>query len=120
MNTPAEIAKLVGTWEVTESYPAGTNYRSSIRIDERGAYVAHAILEGKSDTITADMEGIFQVIDGMLVDTPTKASNTEARLPRTMCSRILRLDSREMVIHWEPNEEIAVPAKDVVFRRVEK
>ena len=120
MTPSAEISKLVGTWEVTGERPAGSTFLSTIRIDERGAYVAHVVVGGGAVTKTADMEGIFQVVDGVLVNTQTKDSNTKASLPRTIRSRIVRIESREMVIHWEPTEEINVPAKDVVFRRVEK
>jgi len=120
MKPPAEIAKLLGTWEVAGRHPGGSSFRSTINIDERGGYVAHVVVDFKTDTRTADMEGRFQIIDGVLVDTTTKDSNPAARLPRTIRSRIVRIDSREMVIHWEPNEEMDVTARDVVFRRVEK
>ena len=84
MTPSAEISKLVGTWEVTGERPAGSTFLSTIRIDERGAYVAHVVVGGGAVTKTADMEGIFQVVDGVLVDTQTKDSNTMASLPRTI------------------------------------
>jgi hypothetical protein len=120
MTTSAEISKLVGTWEVSGEHPAGSTFLSTIRIDERGAYVAHVVAEGGAVTRTADIEGIFRLVDGLLVDTQTKDSNTKTGLLRTIRSRIVRIESREMVIHWEPTEGINVPARDVVFRRVEK
>jgi hypothetical protein len=110
----------MGAWEATGNLPGGSSFRSTMSIDERGDYVAHVVVEGQSGIRTADMEGRLQVKDGMLFDTMTKHSNTNAVLPRTDRSRIVRMSGRETVIHWESNQDMVVPTNDVVFRRVEK
>jgi hypothetical protein len=47
-------------------------------------------------------------------------SNTNAVLPISSRARIVRVDDREVVLKWEPNQEMDFPINDVVFRKVQE
>src|SRR6266446_4444592 len=75
---------LAGTWVATANYSNGGSFRSTITVDRNGNYVCQVVAHGDSGVIrTADIEGKFQVRDGVLIDTMTKHSNTNAVLPRS-------------------------------------
>ena len=54
-----------------------------------------------------EIEGTLEVRDGFVIDTMTKHSQTNAPVPVTNRQRIVRMDSREMVLNsphsWETN-----------------
>jgi len=59
------------------------------------------------------MVGKFEVRDGVLIDTMTKNSSTNARLPMISRYRIIRSDRRELVIGVETDGR----TNEVVFRK---
>ena len=83
--------------------------------------MCQVVAHGESGVIrTADIEGKFQVRDGVLIDTMTKHSNTNAVLPRSTRARIVRINDREMVLNSESLGGQVSPTNDVVFRKVGK
>jgi hypothetical protein len=112
---------LSGTWVATGNYSSGTIFTSTITFDQNSNYVCRIVTQGASGTTrTSDIAGNFQIRGGMLIDTMTKHSNTNAVLPTSMPTRIARIDDREMVLKWESIEGEHSPTNDVVFRKVEK
>jgi hypothetical protein len=113
--------ELVGTWVVAGNYRNGGSFQSTFSIGRRGDYACRVVGTGTSGSLrTNDLEGTMRVSAGMLIDTMTKHSNTNAVLPMSSRGRIVRFDGRELVLKWVPNQEMIFPTSDVVFRRVEK
>jgi hypothetical protein len=63
---------------------------------------------------------VFQVQAGLLIDTMTNNSNTNAQLPLIWRARIVRIDDHEMVLRPEPTEEWAYPTNQLRFRKVSR
>ncbi len=113
--------KLTGNWVATGSYRNGGNFKSTLTIGRSGNYVCHLVTQGESGpTRTNALEGTFQIKDGILTDTVTKHSNTNAVLPMITRARIVRIDEGEMVLKWDLAEGVESATNEVVFRRLGK
>jgi hypothetical protein len=117
----AEVRRnLPGSWIAAGPDSAGGHFSNMITVARDGDYVAHVVSQYSSDGVerTYETAGKFEVRDGMLIDTMTKHSNTNAVLPYTFRSRIVRFDGRELVLKAEPNDQVSFPTNDVVLRKV--
>jgi hypothetical protein len=112
--------QLAGTWVVTGKYRDGGSFTSTIRIRQDGDYACRIIWHSESGTDrSSDLQGFFQIRAGVLIDTTTNHSNTNAVLPMTSRAHIVRFDGREMVLEWEHNQEWEFfPTNELVFRKV--
>lgn len=110
---------LAGTWAATGRYRNGQEFKSTVIVDQRGNYVCELVTQRESGRVqTNTLEGTFQAEEGVLTDTVTKHSNTNAVLPMIARARIVRLDDAEMILKWDLAEGIEAPTSEVVFRRL--
>lgn len=116
----AQVQKqLPGTWVVTGKNQHGGSFTSTIRIRQHGDYACRIVTHSESGTDrSSDLQGFFQVRAGVLIDTVTNHSNTNAVLPMMSRARIVRFDGRELVLEWEHNQEMDMPTNEQVFRKV--
>jgi hypothetical protein len=100
----AEIQqKMTGTWLIDKSY-----MKSMLTIASNGGYVCHLTHGG-----TCQLEGKFQVRDGILIDTITKSSITSEPVPINFTNQIIRVNDHELV--WKENS-----GGTPIWRKVEK
>jgi hypothetical protein len=110
--------KLAGTWIATGTYAEGGDFKSSMTIDSNGNYVCDLLVQRHSGTRTFQIRGIMVISNGMVVDTMTQHSNTNAtNLPIIFRERLVRFTEGELVINCDGQEG---PTNDVVFRRKTK
>jgi hypothetical protein len=116
----AQVRKrLPGTWVLTGTHRNGSTFTSTIAVSKAGNYVCRIVSHGESGSERSfDLKGMFRVQGGVLIDTITNHSNTNAVLPMIMRARIVHFDDREMVLESEPNQEVEFPTNQVVFRKV--
>jgi hypothetical protein len=81
-----------GTWVIDLSSVA----HSTIVVGADGGYVCR--MTGANGRVTATLEGTFAVTNGYLVDTVTKSSLANERVPNTSRGRIVLADGHEMVV----------------------
>jgi hypothetical protein len=106
---------LPGTWVAEGAGPPGSDFKSTLKIAPNGGYTCQIIRHGPSNAVrTTEMEGTFQVKDGVLNDTMTTHSNTNAPVPVGSRMRIVRMDNREMVLTYQDFYQ----TNTTVFRRV--
>jgi hypothetical protein len=107
---------LPGTWTLVAD---GKNPKSTIIVDPNGDYICEVIAQSSWDGVTRtyNLAGRWEVRDGILIDTMTKNSSTNARLPMISRSRIVRSDRRELVINVETNSSGDFLTNEVVFRK---
>jgi len=79
-----------GTWVIDFSRGA----HSTIVVGADGGYVCR--ITGANGRVAATLEGTFAVTNGYLVETTTKSSIANARVPATSRSRIVRADGHEI------------------------
>jgi hypothetical protein len=77
---------LPGTWKMSIG---------SVTVQPGGSYVLQYT---ESPTSVVTNEGNLQVRDGFLIDTVTRSSRTNARVPYVKRSRIIQADDRELTI----------------------
>ena len=110
--------ELMGTWVAEEVYTHGGSFESTVKIAPNGRYTCHVVHRNASNaTHNVEIEGTFQVKDGVLIDTMTKHSQTNAPVPTTFHERIVRMDRREMVLSDESYLQNTA-TNTVVWRKV--
>jgi hypothetical protein len=109
---------LPGSWIAAGNYPEGGRFTNTITVDPTGGYVCHVAAYGTDGILrTSDLAGKFEVRDGMLIDTMTRHSNTNAPLPSTSRCRIVRFDGRELVITLDESVRGNLKTNEVVLRK---
>jgi len=112
VESDAEIqAKLVGTW-VMERTNIDGELRDVLTIAADGSYVAEMTSVMSNETRRDSESGTILFRGGVLTDTTTSHSDTNARLPYVERTRIVRLDDRELVLQSEER-----PAVQGTWRR---
>jgi len=102
-----------GIWVVEGVYPSGGDFTSTITVAPDGAYRCQIVSHDSSNVArNFELEGTFRIQDGVLLDTNTKNSSTNARVPFISRSRILRMDERELVVNFEQD------TKETVFKKI--
>ncbi len=108
----AEIqAKLAGTWLMEKTNIDG-EHRDVVTIAADGSYLAEMTTVKSNETRRDSESGTILFRGGVLTDTTTSHSDTNARLPFVERTRIVRLDDRELVL--QPEEQ---PNGEGTFRR---
>jgi hypothetical protein len=99
-HSDAAIPKeMLGTWVAEGVYPQAGGFKSTMTIAPNGGYTCHLVSHNASNATRAyEIEGAFQIKDGVLIDTMTKHSQTNAPVPTTFHEGIVRMDRREMVL----------------------
>lgn len=101
-NDVAIPRELLGTWVTEGVYPQAGGFKSTLTVAPNGGYACHVVSHNASNATRAfEIEGTLQVKDGVLSDTMTKHSQTNAPVPITFHYRIVRMDRREMVLSDE-------------------
>ena len=77
---------LPGTWTMSIG---------SVTVQPGGSYV---LLYTESPTSVVTNEGNLEVRDGFLIDTVTRSSRTNTRVPYVKRARIIQADDRELII----------------------
>ena len=102
----AEIqAKLVGTWVMERTNIDGER-RDVLTIAADGSYVAEMTSVMSNETRRDSESGTSLFRGGVLTDTTTSHSDTNARLPYVERTRIVRLDDRELVLQSEERPDV--------------
>jgi len=102
----AEIqSKLVGTW-VRETTDNDGEYRTVDTISPDGSYAAEGTFVVSNKTRRFTEAGTILFSSGVLTQTTTRHSNTNARLPFVERTRIVRLDDRELVLQSEERPDV--------------
>ena len=109
--------KLSGTWILGPDGPA--HFQSRLTVNLNGRYTAHCKYVYLSNSVhTFDIEGIYQVKNGQLIDITTSHSmvTNQTKLPTTNICQIIRLTDRELVLDNGKTNEEAI----AVFHREKK
>lgn len=101
--------QVTGTWVVE----VGNNIRSVNLIRPDGSYAAK--VTGFTNGSVVMIEGTFRVKNGELVETVTKSSQPNEKVPFTVHGQIIRLNNHEMVAKWDTKPVSVV----VVARKVQ-
>jgi hypothetical protein len=112
--------KLTGNWILESGLLPTNEFQSRITVDSLGDYVVHASKTSSSNTVrTFDIEGIYQIKGGWLIDTVTNHSliTNKTRLPYFNTNRIVRLTEKQSIVVYsdETNETL-----QAIFRKEEK
>jgi len=114
VETDAEIQKkLAGTWVNEETNKYGDQFRTVTVIAPDGSYVAEGTFVVSNKTDRFSEAGTIRVSGGVLTDTTTKHSDTNARLPFVERTRIVRFNDRDLVLQSEERPEVSA-----TFRKV--
>lgn len=115
----AEVRQnLPGKWKRIGGDP-GITSEITWTVDSSGGYVCQIVSLRPEEAVprTNHMAGKLEVRDGVLIDTMTENSNTNARLPMISRYRIVRSDRRELVFNWEADGRGGFQTNEVVFRK---
>ena len=101
--------QMTGTWVVE----VGNNIRSVNIIKPDGSFAAK--VTGFTNGSVVMIEGTFLAKNGALVETVTKSSQQNEKVPFVVQGHIIRLNNQEMVAKWDTKPVSVV----VVARRVQ-
>jgi hypothetical protein len=119
----AEAQKnLSGRWTAAGDNSESSHFKSTVTVDPNGDYVCEVIFQSSWDgvTRTSNLAGRWEVRDGVLIDTITKHSQTNAILPMISSARIVRLDGRQLVLTYGSSNQGAFPTNEIVFRKEQR
>jgi len=102
--------QVTGTWVVD----VDQHIRSLNIIKPDGRFAAK--VTGFTNGSVIIIEGTFQARGGELIETVTKSSQKNEKVPFVVHGQIIRLNEREMVTKWDTKPQSVV----VVARRVQK
>jgi hypothetical protein len=100
--------KLAGTW----SWEFG-NERDTNVIASDGSYDEQLISTNSKGAKLFQSAGMWQIEDGIFIETVTNDSRAHARVPRIKSAQIVRVDAREFVIVWPDPDSTNEPVKSV-------
>ena len=98
-------AKLVGAWLMERTNIDG-ELRDVLTIAADGSYVAEMTTVKSNKTRRDSESGTILFRGGVLTDTTTSHSDSNARLPFVERKRIVRLDDRELVLQSEERPDV--------------
>jgi hypothetical protein len=101
-NSEAELQQqLSGTWKVERDFTNGGLFQSTVMVASNGIYVCDATNFGSKGVRPVHIEGTWEIKDGFLIDTMTKHSHTNARLPFVSSEKIIHFSTNELVVQYE-------------------
>jgi hypothetical protein len=114
--------KLPGTWVVEGSNTDDDRFKSAVTVDSSGHYVCQLVAHSRFDGVTRtyNIAGTFEVKNGLLIDTVTEHSNTNATLPMISRGLIVRANDRELAIRFDSNQELDFSTNEIVWRKEKK
>lgn len=104
---------LVGTWLSDQSYQSGY-YKITTVVAPDGTWVASIVSECKlcPDGVKIyDLAGTLELKDGILVDTITKHSQTNAPLPIKSYGEIIKLDESILIVRDKATKKLTTFTK---------
>lgn len=101
--------RLPGTWLFDSP---GHYFRSTLTIASNGGYVCQLTVSNRQSIRTNELEGTYQVKDGILIDTITKSSITNEPVPLVFSNQIIRVNNSEFVYRRLDMGNIVVFRKD--------
>jgi hypothetical protein len=111
---------LAGTWLFETNYPDGRKFESTITVGANGTYFGHINSLGHSNNFREfDIEGTWQIKDGFLIDTLTKHSQTNAKVPMVTRTRIVRSSDQELDVKIDDKQDPNF-GHEAVFRKAKK
>jgi len=109
---------LPGTWIITNI--DGRDVSSTISVGPNGAYDGQVVARVGQDGFakTFFLSGIFEVLNGLLIETTTKHSDTNAPVPMISTSCIIRIDEHELVMKYPTAPPgVSYPTNEIIFRK---
>jgi hypothetical protein len=108
--------ELSGTWMFEARFERGSNAEHTMTVAPDGSYALTVTFPSRTNgPRTIHFKGIFRVEGGFLIDTVTKDSQTNALVPSTNRSRIVRITGRELVLDYERLPGVVHPTNPIVF-----
>ncbi len=112
---------LPGTWVFEARYANGSSNQSTVEVAQDASYVCTLFLPGRTNgPRIIRQEGTWRVKDGVLIDTITKDSQTNARKPNTNYARIVSIDDQKLVLDYGKIPGVLQPTNQTVFRKQTK
>jgi len=113
--------QLPGVWMFEAKYASGSEALCRFTMASDGSYSSTITLPHRTNgPQVVSMEGTFRVEDGFLIDTVTKNSQTNASVPSTNRSRIVRIEGRELVLSDEKIPGTVSPTNETIYRKQTK
>lgn len=112
---------LPGTWVFEARYASGSSNQVTIEVAQDASYVCTVFLPGRTNgPRSIRQEGTWRVKDGVLIDTTTKDSQTNAPMPRTNYARVVGIDDHKLVFDFGKISGVVQPTNQTVFRKQTK
>lgn len=92
-----------------------------VEVAQDANYVSTVFLPRRTNgPRSIQQEGTWRVRDGVLIDTITKDSQTNAPTPNTNYARIVSIDDQKLVLDYVKITGAAYPTNQTVFRKQTK
>jgi hypothetical protein len=112
---------LPGTWVFEARHAYGGSIQYTVKVAEDASYVCTIVVPGRTNGPgSIHQEGTWRVKDGVLIDTITKDSQTNAPVPDTSYARIVSIDDQELVVDYVKVPWVVYPTNQTVFRKQTK
>jgi hypothetical protein len=112
---------LPGTWLFEARYASGSSNEWTVEVAQDASYVSTVVVPGRTNgPWSIHQEGTWRVKDGVLIDTITKDSQTNAPVPNTNYARIVSIDDQKLVLDYVKIPGVVPPTNQTVFRKQTK
>jgi hypothetical protein len=118
----AMLKVLPGTWLWEAKYAGGSKQENMLTVaPDKSFTLTITVTDRTNGPPTIRMEGTFRIAEGILIETITIDSQTNAApLPRTNRTRIVRIDERELVLDCDKMPGVAYATNEIVFLKQTK
>ena len=110
--------KLAGVWVGVQKYASGHDVMNTMEVTSDGTCTTKlSIPERKVGPRTIEQTGTWRLEDGVLVETITSDSQTNARVPDMVRFKILRIDDHELELDVDRVGGLVYPTNRFIFTK---
>jgi len=111
-------SSLPGTWSFEQNFANGNKYESEIIVASNRDFVCHITMHGQSNLVWHyELTGSIQIKAGYWIETVTRHSDTNAKLPMISSFKIIRADEHELVLESKFMEQELPNGGERVFQK---
>jgi hypothetical protein len=110
--------QLTGVWSGEHKFSSDSDSMEKIEMDRDGTFAATiAMPERKFGPHMIELNGTWRVENGFLIETTTRDSQTNSKLPSVWRAKIVHIDDRELELNAEKIDGVGYPTNQLIYTK---